>query len=96
MNNNTIYQNFISVLIPVYNNREFLDELNNRLEQVLPKMCEGHEIVFVDDGSKDNSWAKIEALKKQNERIVGIKLMRNFGQQNAIAAGLEHVAGDIA
>jgi glycosyltransferase involved in cell wall biosynthesis len=95
MNNNKIYQNFISVLIPVYNNQELLDELNERLEKVLPQLCDDYEIVFVDDGSKDDSWKKIEVLKKQNDHIVGIKLMRNFGQQNAIAAGLEHVAGDI-
>jgi glycosyltransferase involved in cell wall biosynthesis len=87
--------NFISVLIPVYNNQKILDELNKRLIQVLPQLCNEYEIVLVDDGSKDNSWEKIEALKKQNDHIVGIKLMRNFGQHNAIAAGLEHVSGDI-
>jgi dolichol-phosphate mannosyltransferase len=87
--------NFISVLIPVYNNQEILDELNKCLVQVLPPLGKEYEIVLVDDGSKDNSWAKIEALKKKNDHIVGIKLMRNFGQQNAIAAGLDHVSGDI-
>lgn len=85
----------ISVLIPVYNNQEILDELNNRLVQVMPQFFAKYEIVLVDDGSKDNSWEKIEALKKQNEHIVGIKLIRNFGQQNAIAAGLEYVSGDV-
>jgi len=86
---------FISVLVPVYNNQEVLDELNKRLVQVLPRLSDEYEIVLVDDGSKDNSWKKIEALKKQNDRIVGVKLMRNFGQHNAIAAGLECVSGDI-
>ena len=95
MKDKKMYSNFISVLIPVFNNQEILDELHKRLVQVLPQLCNEYEIVLVDDGSKDNSWEKIEALKKQNEHIVGIKLMRNFGQQNAIAAGLEHVAGDI-
>ncbi len=87
--------NLISVLIPVFNNQEILDELHRRLLHVLPQLCKEYEIVLVDDGSQDNSWARIEALKKQNDRIVGIRLMRNFGQQNAIAAGLEHVLGDI-
>jgi len=95
MKDNKVYSNFLSVLIPVYNNQEILDELNKRLVQVLPSLCKEYEIVLVDDGSKDNSWEKIEALKKQYEKIVGIKLMRNFGQQNAIAAGLDHVSGDI-
>jgi polyisoprenyl-phosphate glycosyltransferase len=85
----------VSILVPVFNNQEVLEELNNRLMKVLPQLCDNYEIVLVDDGSKDDSWAKIVALKKQNEHIFGIKLMRNFGQQNAIAAGLDHVSGDI-
>ena len=89
------YSGKLSILIPVFNNQDVLEELHKRLVQVLPQLCNEYEIVLVDDGSKDNSWAKIEALKKQNDHIVGIKLMRNFGQQNAIAAGLEHVSGDI-
>ncbi|MCG2812299.1 MAG: glycosyltransferase family 2 protein [Candidatus Aminicenantes bacterium] len=87
--------NYLSVLIPVYNDEEVLDELNKRLVHILPQFIKEYEIVLVDDGSKDNSWAKIEELKKHNGHIVGIKLIRNFGQQNAIAAGLDHVAGDI-
>lgn len=90
-----MYPELLSVLIPVYNNQDVLAELHKRLVQVLPPLCGDYEIVFVDDGSQDNSWQKIEALKKQDEHIVGIKLIRNFGQQNAIAAGLDHVAGDI-
>jgi len=85
----------ISVLIPVYNDQEVLDELIRRLVHELQQLCKEYEIVLIDDGSKDNSWAKIEEIKKQNEHIVGIKLMRNFGQQNAIAAGLDYVSGDI-
>jgi glycosyltransferase involved in cell wall biosynthesis len=89
------YSDKISVLVPVFNNQGVLDELNKRLVQILSQICNEYEIVLVDDGSKDNSWEKIAALKKQNDHIMGIKLMRNFGQQNAIAAGLEHVSGDI-
>jgi dolichol-phosphate mannosyltransferase len=85
----------LSVLIPVYNDQEVLDELNSRLMNVMSGLCQAFEIVLVDDGSKDKSWVKIEALKRKNSQIIGIKLMRNFGQQNAIAAGLEHVSGDI-
>jgi dolichol-phosphate mannosyltransferase len=95
MKDKQMVANFLSVLIPVYNNQEILDELNKRLVQVLPPLYKEYEIVLVDDGSKDNSWEKIEALKEQNGKIVGIKLMRNFGQQNAIAAGLDHVSGDV-
>jgi polyisoprenyl-phosphate glycosyltransferase len=86
---------FVSILVPVYNDQEVLAELNNRLMDVLPLLYDRFEIVLVDDGSKDKSWVKIEELKLQNEHILGVKLMRNFGQQNAIAAGLDYVSGDM-
>lgn len=84
----------ISILIPIFNDYEVLDELNERIMDVLPKLAERFEIVFVDDGSSDASWTKISELKKKNKSIVGIKLMRNFGQQNALSAGLDHVQGE--
>ena len=87
--------NIVSILIPVFNDQEVLDELNSRLMKVLPGICEKFEIVLVDDGGKDNSWLKIEELKFKNPSIIGIKLMRNFGQQNAIAAGLDYVSGNV-
>jgi dolichol-phosphate mannosyltransferase len=85
----------LSVLIPVFDDQEVLGELNDRLLGVLATLAEQFEIVLVDDGSIDSSWEKIEELKQKNDAIVGIKLMRNFGQQNAIAAGLDYVSGDI-
>lgn len=85
----------ISLVIPVFNDQEVLDELNNRLMKIVPSICRDYEIIFVDDGSKDGSWKKIEELKAGNPKITGIRLMRNFGQQNAIAAGLDHVSGDM-
>jgi polyisoprenyl-phosphate glycosyltransferase len=85
----------LSVVIPVYNDAEVLEELNIRLMNVLPKISSNFEILLIDDGSKDLSWLKIVEIKKKNNNIKGIKLMRNFGQQNAIAAGLDHVNGDI-
>ena len=88
-------QESISILIPVFNDQEVLDELNERLMKVLPVLADRFEIMFVDDGSSDASWDKISELKKKNESVVGIKLMRNFGQQNALSAGLDHVKGDV-
>ncbi len=84
----------LSIVIPVYNDQDVLDELNSRLMNVLPNLSSNFEIVLIDDGSSDNSWLKIEELKKENSHIVGVKLMRNFGQQNSIAAGLDFVSGD--
>lgn len=79
----------LSLVIPVYNDQEVLGELNKRLLEVIPAICNDFEIILIDDGSKDNSWQEIKRLKKQNSKIVGLKLTRNFGQANAIAAGLD-------
>ncbi|HOF59763.1 MAG TPA: glycosyltransferase family 2 protein [Candidatus Syntrophosphaera sp.] len=85
----------ITVLIPVFNDQEVLPELHRRLKVVLDKDWRDYEMILVDDGSGDSSWQGIEALHKQDDRIVGIRLMRNFGQQNAIAAGLDYAGGDV-
>lgn len=85
----------LSIVIPVYNDQEVLYELMNRLTPIAESLSDSYEIILIDDGSKDNSWLKIIELKKQNDNIIGVKLARNFGQQNAIAAGLDYVNGDV-
>ena len=85
----------ISILIPVFNDQEVLPELFQRLKALLNQYYPDHEILFVDDGSADNSWQIIEDLHKLDSQAKGLKLIHNFGQQNAIAAGLDNVNGDI-
>lgn len=85
----------ISILIPVFNDQEVLPELFQRLKALLNQYYPDHEILFVDDGSADNSWQIIEDLHQQDSQVKGLKLIHNFGQQNAIAAGLDNVNGDI-
>ncbi len=84
----------LSIVIPVYNDQEVLNELNKRLLEVIPGICNNFEIILIDDGSRDDSWQEIKRLKKENPRIVGLKLTRNFGQANAIAAGLDHAKNE--
>jgi len=79
----------LSIVIPVYNDQEVLQELYKRLMPVVDSLTENYEIILVDDGSKDNSWKEILSLQKQDENVVAVKLARNFGQQNSIAAGLD-------
>ena len=86
----------ISVVIPVYDNEENLDELYNRLKKVMDSLTDSYEIIFVDDGSKDNSWTIIEDLHNRDDKIRGIKFSRNFGQHPAIMAGLKHSRGNAA
>jgi dolichol-phosphate mannosyltransferase len=85
----------ISVLIPVFNDEQVLNELIKRLIPLLESISNDFEIVFVDDGSRDDSFKILQGFAQQDERLLLIKLARNFGQQNSIAAGLEHANGDI-
>ncbi|MEX2512887.1 MAG: glycosyltransferase family 2 protein [Cyclobacteriaceae bacterium] len=85
---------YISVVIPVYESEGFLVELMERLEAVLQTICSDFEIILVDDRSRDRSWEKIEQLAKGRNFIKGLRLSRNFGQHQAITAGLQNVSGE--
>jgi len=78
----------ISVIIPVYNSEGSLELLSNRLFKVLDENPEDYEIIFVNDGSRDNSWNVICKLADDKPNIIGINLMRNYGQHNALLAGI--------
>ena len=82
----------ISVVVPVYFGEPFLEELANRVSQALGDYK--YEIIFVDDHSPDRSWSLIEDMCCSNSKLTGIKLSRNFGQHNAITAGLSSCKGD--
>ena len=85
----------ISVVIPVYGCREAVPELYKRLVTTLEGMNRSFEIIMVDDSCPQGSWAEIEKLCESDERVVGLKLSRNFGQMRAITAGLEKSVGDL-
>jgi len=85
----------LSIVIPVYNDEDVLDELNRRLIPVAEALAEDYEVIFIDDGSKDQSWKILVQLQKSNSKLKIIKLARNFGQSNSTAAGLDHAKGDI-
>ena len=78
----------LSIVVPVYNGATTLHALIERLEAVVAELGEEHEIVLVNDGSADDSWAVIERLAVEHERVRGIDLMRNYGQHNALLAGI--------
>ncbi|RJP76706.1 MAG: glycosyltransferase [Candidatus Zixiibacteriota bacterium] len=85
----------LSVVIPVFNDAEALPELHRRLSAVLPGLAARHEIIFVDDGSRDRSVEVLLDLQRQDPSVQVVELTRNFGQPNAIAAGLDRAAGDL-
>jgi glycosyltransferase involved in cell wall biosynthesis len=90
----------LSIVIPCHNEEKVLHETTQRLLAVLDSLLAkglvtDPRVFYVDDGSSDNTWPLIESLSEQDERIHGLKLSRNFGQQNAILAGLLTAPGDI-
>ncbi|MBR0133678.1 glycosyltransferase family 2 protein [Candidatus Saccharibacteria bacterium] len=84
----------ISVVIPVYGCRGALVELCERLNKSLKKITDSYEIILVNDGCPQNSWESIVEICKDDKRVKGIELSRNFGQMKAILAGLDNATGD--
>lgn len=85
----------LSVALPLYNEEEVLPELLERLGAVLDDLEGGpHEIVCVDDGSRDRTAEMLEEAARSDPRLVLVKLSRNFGHQAAFSAALDHVTGD--
>ena len=76
------------MVVPIYNDEEVIAELLRRLTDVLERIVGDYEMILVDDGSRDGSWNCMREAKKQYARLRIARLSRNFGQQNAIAAGL--------
>lgn len=87
----------ISIVVPVYYNHDSLLPLYADLkEKVLSKLDIGYELIFVDDGSKDDSYSVMKELAKIDSNIKTIRLSRNFGEHSAILAGLSQCTGDCA
>lgn len=85
----------LSLVIPIFNEEKLVDELVHRTISSLESFIRDYELIFVDDGSTDNSLQKILALRKQNDKIKILSLSRNFGHQAAYTAGLQYASGDI-
>jgi glycosyltransferase involved in cell wall biosynthesis len=84
-----------SVIVPVFNSEKTLEQLYLRTEQFFSGKQKSFQMIFVDDGSADNSWGIISSLKKQNpETVTAVKLAKNYGQHNALFCGLTFVKGE--
>lgn len=86
----------ISVISPVYRAENIVQELVSRITTHIKAITDNYEIILVEDGSPDNSWIEIEKQCRINDKVVGIKLSRNFGQHYALTAGLQECTGDYA
>ena len=85
----------ISVIIPLYNEAESLPELTAWIERVMKANSYTYEIIFINDGSTDDSWETIEKLQENNKNIHGIKFRRNYGKSPALYCGFERAKGDV-
>lgn len=85
----------LSIVIPLLNEEESLPELSSWIESVMLSNQYSYEIIFIDDGSTDNSWQIIKALNEQNKQIKGISFHRNYGKSAALHIGFQKACGDI-
>jgi glycosyltransferase involved in cell wall biosynthesis len=84
-----------SVVIPLYNEEQSLEELHRRLTDTLATLSDRFEIIFVDDGSIDNSFAVIKKLHQRDSRVKAVRFRRNFGKSTALSAGFKKARGRI-
>lgn len=85
----------LSIVIPVFNEEENIEPLIREIDAVLAPTGQRYEIVAVDDGSKDRTFAVLRALHCKHKALKAVRLKRNFGQTAALAAGLAHAEGEI-
>jgi len=84
----------VSVVVPVYMGQVFVRELYERVKKSVESIFSDFELILVNDASPDNAWQEIVLLCKEDARVKGINLSRNFGQHYAITAGLTYVTGE--
>lgn len=86
-------KNYLSVIVPVYNEEKNVIELYEQLNQVLQSLNKKYEIIFIDDGSMDNTVNNIKEIKDENVKL--IQFQRNFGKAEALSCGFSNAKGDI-
>ena len=85
----------ISVIVPLYNEVESLEELTDWIARVMQSSGFSYEVILIDDGSRDGSWKKIEELSAKVPEIKGVKFRRNYGKSAALNTGFIHAQGDV-
>jgi len=86
----------LTIVVPAYNEAAVLETFHVRLNRVLDELPMDCSVLYVDDGSSDDTWSLIEGLTARDARTGAIKLSRNFGKEAALTAGLDHVDADAA
>jgi glycosyltransferase involved in cell wall biosynthesis len=87
-------KDYVSIVVPLYNEAESIDSLVEGITKAMSNSKYAYEIILVDDGSTDETWAKVEQLKTFTPTLRGIKFRRNYGQTSAMVAGFDHAGGN--
>jgi glycosyltransferase involved in cell wall biosynthesis len=85
----------ISIVIPLLNEDESLNELHDWIVKVMQSNRYSYELLFIDDGSTDDSWKVIKSLSEKNPNVKGIRFQKNYGKSQALNAGFKVVTGDV-
>lgn len=84
----------LSVILPSYNEEKMISKVTDRMAEILQSENIDYELLFIDDGSKDGTWAQINEAAERDSHVVGVHFSRNFGKEAAMFAGLEQAVGD--
>ena len=84
----------LSVILPAYNEEKMIEKARDTLGRILSEQDIPYEIVFIDDGSKDQTWSEIEKAAEKDNHVAGVHFSRNFGKESAMMAGLASAGGD--
>ena len=85
----------LSIVIPLYNESESINELNSSINNILINSNINYEIIYIDDGSIDNSWEKIVKISSNNPKVYGYSFLRNYGKSMALSAGFKKTKGSV-
>jgi len=85
----------VSVFLPVYNEQDNIEQLNLKLTDALERLGRSYEVIYIDDGSADDSFAKLREIAARDAHVRVISLRRNYGQTAAMSAGIDHARGQI-
>ncbi len=84
----------LSVILPSYNEEKMIAKATERMAEILQPEKIDYELLFIDDGSRDGTWAQINEAAEKDSHVVGVHFSRNFGKEAAMFAGLEQAKGD--
>src|SRR5699024_7989780 len=85
----------LSIVIPLLDEEPSLPELYSWIVKIMDRESYQYEIIFIDDGSQDGSWAKIQEFSKENPSVKGIQFRKNYGKSQALHAGFKLAQGDV-